>query len=259
METRISDLSYFPLYFSEKKEVVRGLSFDEAKDIDRLNCWIRDPSQIPERSPDYQLTIVWDLDQTLVSADGVEDEDPDDENTKLVIRPNAERVLIALRKNKDVEFIVWTAGTESHAKRVINSFQNVHFDYVISRNETWYDDIKQTKDLRIINRSLDTVVLVDDRMDVGRKHPENLLVIAPYHPKEKNQDDDASLLYLANILQKAISDYRLYHDKEKRFSSFLYSPLTEKCVYRGKFYYGVKTFSSEEELRERIRTFQRYY
>lgn len=247
---------YFPLYFTKQHEIMRGLSSDDSKKIDRLDCWVKDPRRLPKRSPDHKLTLVWDLDQTLVSADGVDDEDPDDPTVKLVLRPNAERILIALRKNKDVEFIVWTAGTESHAKRVVKSFGSVHFDYVLSRNETWFDEDIQTKDLRMINRDLDTVVLIDDRMDVGKEHPENLLVVAPYHPKEKNTCDDSTLLFLANILQKAINDYRIHHEKENKFSSFLYSPLTEKCVYDGMYYYGVKTFESEDELKDRVLSFR---
>lgn len=247
---------YFPLSFSKDKKITRGLSSSESKKIDRLDCWVKDPRKLPKRSSDHKITLVWDLDQTLVSANGLDEEDPDDPDTKLVIRPYAERILIALRKNKDVEFIVWTAGTESHAKRVVKSFGSIHFDYVLSRNSTWFDEVEQTKDLSFLNRDLNTVILIDDRMDVGKETPENILVVPPYNPKEKNKDDDTTLLYLANILQKAINDYRIYHEREKKFSSFIFSPLTEKCVYMGDFYYGVKTFDSEEELRQRISSFR---
>lgn len=246
---------YFPLHFTEKTEISRGLSSNQSKNMDRLECWVRDPSRIPNRSSEYKLTIVWDLDQTLVSADGIDNEDPDDDDTQLVLRPYAELILIALRKNKDVEFIVWTAGTESHAKRVVNSFKHLHFDYVISRNNTWYNEDNQMKDLRIINRDINTVILVDDRMDIGINHPENLIVVAPYYPKEKNHNDDTTLLFLANILQKAIDDYVKCEDKDKNFSAFLFSPLTEKCIYNNLYYYGVKSFSSKDEIKERIKFF----
>ncbi len=247
---------HFPLYFERKPiKFHRGLSVSEAKRSPKLKNHYFDPEKLPPRHERYKMTIVWDLDQTLVSADGIENEDENNDQTRLVIRPRAEEVLSLLRRNGDVEFIVWTAGTESHARRVVNSLNTLFFDYVISRDSSWYP-IKNLNKFLKSGRDLDTMILVDDRMDIGLDHPENLLVVPPYYPKEKHGEDDASLLYLANILQRAIN---LYHDQKPNrrgtegrlpFYSYIFSPLTEKCVLQGNFYYGVRCFSSKKEIED---------
>lgn len=216
-----------------------------------------DPSQVPARDPKYIMTIVFDLDQTLISADGIGDECENDRKTQLVIRPHASQVLRALRTNDDVEFIIWTAGLESHAKRVVYSFPEIKFDYIVSRDKSWYVDKDPKKTLSKLaseTRNLNSMILVDDRMDIGSEHPENLLIVPKYYPKKEFGVDDVTLLYAANILQRAINKYR--NDKVNPLYSYLYSPLSEKCVYNDIHYYGVKCFKNKEDIISRIRSFQ---
>lgn len=248
---------FFPLYFNQQKaRYTRGLSSEDAEKIKDLKHIYSNPIHVPERDPRYKITIVWDLDQTLVSADGIDDENERDPTIKLVIRPRAYDVLRAIRRNDDVEFIIWTAGSPDHAKRVVLSFPDIRFDHIIARHKCWYKEDNPTKDLRkIVNssRPLSSIILVDDRMDIGREHPENLLIVPGYYPKKSHGDNDATLLYLANVLQRAINMYRL--DNTHPLYSYLYSPLTVKCVWKNHHYYGIKCFKNIDELRERIKNF----
>lgn len=250
----------FPLQFKRRKEdfLSRGLSSREAKSRPDLSNHFFDPRRIPSRKSYYCLTVAFDLDQTLVSAEGIEDEDENDPLTKLVIRPHAAEALKALRRHEGVEFIVWTAGIKEHAKRVVYSFPEMHFDYVISRDPSWYDEDTPTKNLNLLassSRPLSTVILVDDRMDIGIEHPENLLIVPAYEPKETTHvSTDATMLYLANIIHRAIKEYK--KNPSNSFCSYLFSPLTEKCKYEDLYYYGVKCFSSKGELEDRIRKFR---
>ena len=247
---------YFPLYFNKsKKEISRGLSCNQSDKIKYKPYVYLNPRKLPERSPKYKLTLVWDLDQTLVAAEGVKGEDELDLDTQIVIRPHAREILNILKRNHNVEFIVWTAGTKSHAERVVGSFPNIVFDHIIARNSSWYSDKNPIKNLNLIvneSRPLSTMVLMDDRMDIGTEHPENLLVVPPYYPKKYNACDDSTMLYLVNILQRAIDLY----DSKNSFATYIFSPLTEKCSYEGHTYYGVKCFESKEDLQERIKSFE---
>lgn len=248
---------YFPLYFKKtEKGVVRGLSTNQSEKLSPKPQGYSNPRHIPNRDPCYSLTLVWDLDQTLVSADGINDEKETDPDTELVIRPHAREILNILRRNSNVEFIVWTAGNKEHSERVVGSFPDIKFDHIISRHRSWYDDETPAKNLNLISnetRPLETIILIDDRMDIGMNHPENLLIVPPYYPKKGFAADDSTMLYLVNILQRAIDNY----DNKNNFSSFLFSPLTEKCVYEDHTYYGVKCFKDQKDLEDRIWTFQK--
>ena len=253
---------FFPLSFKKKNdEITRGLSVNESDKKICNHIVTLNPKNLKDRDPKYHITLVWDLDQTLISADGIDDEDDNDPDTKLVIRPHAVEVLEILRRNHQVEFIIWTAGSKCHAERVIGSFPNMMFDYVIARDSSWYVEKNPVKNLNIIssnNRTLESIILIDDRMDIGKETPENLLIVPPYYPKKYYASNDKTLLYLVNIIQRAINLY--LRNKSKNFSSYLYSPLVEKCVEEDKdinYYYGVKCFESMDELMERLTEFKR--
>lgn len=248
--------NFFLLHFEQPDalEFKKGLSMNDSLTYDDLNNHYLNPVKVPPRQSKYKLTIVWDLDQTLVNADGIPPEDPRAENTKLIIRPHAEKVLNILRSLPEMEFIIWTAGTESHAKRVVNSFRPGLFDHVISRSR-WSYPIKDLNKLVSTGRSLDTMILIDDRMDVGEPHPENLLIIPAYWP-ETCGPDDTTMLYLANIVYRA---YLLFIQNKGKipFRNFLHSPLTQKCIEPDLdyYYYGIKCFKSQKELEARIKQF----
>jgi hypothetical protein len=255
--------SLFPLYFRKTSdEITRGLSDTENFLQSREFNVLTNPKHIPDRDLKYKMTIVWDLDQTLVSADGIGEENENDPNTKLVIRPHASEVLEVLRRNDKVEFIIWTAGSQSHACRVVGSFPGITFDHIIARDPCWYSEKNPVKNLRLIagiERPLSSMILVDDRMDIGKLHPENLLVVPPYYPKRYCAANDRTLLYLVNILHRAINMYtkNSVYNPNAIFSSYLFSPLVDKCEEEGLFYYGVKCFESKAELEDRVREFYR--
>ena len=129
------------------------------------------------------------------------------------------------------------------------------FDHIIARDPSWYSHKNPVKNLNLItdtNRTLSSMILIDDRMDIGTEHPENLLVVPPYYPKREYATDDSTMLYLVNIIQRAINLY----NGTKPFSSYLFSPLSEKCIYEDHHYYGVKCFENEKDLKDRIKSFE---
>lgn len=252
---------FFPLYFTRTdREIKRGLSAMQSVGLHHPFEVLLNPRRVPDRDPKYDTTLVFDLDQTLISAEGINDEDGDDPNTELIIRPHASEVLTLLRRNIRTEFIVWTAGTLGHAERVVSSFPEMHFDYIIARDPSWFSNKNPVKDLRLLtreHRNLDSMILIDDRMDIGKHHPINLLIVPPFCPKIDHASDDATMLYLVNILQRALNKYQ--KSKGLPLYSYLFSPLVEKCTEDGEHYYGVKSFESKEEILQRIKDFKKIH
>lgn len=251
----------FPLRFKrEKPEYHRGLSINEAEKLPDLPNHYLNPMDIPPRKPWQTMTIVWDLDQTLVCDEGLPGENWKSKNHKLIIRPRATQILDLLKSIPEVEFIVWTAGIQNHAKKVCYSLGIDFFDYVISRSEKyWWNERTQIKDLNILvktGRPLNSMIHIDDRMDVGLPHPENLLIVPQYWP-EKAGEKDATMLYLANVIYKACTDY-IRNGGKYPLRSFLHSPLTQKCREKGlrDDYYGIYGFASDEQIDDRIREFK---
>jgi len=249
---------YFMIPFKKgKAEFDRGLSINETKKLPELNNHYENPEKIPPRHSRHLLTIVWDLDQTLVSAEGLASENSESKNLKLVIRPRAIEVLNILRSRQEAEFIVWTAGIPEHAKRVVHSLGIDYFDYIISRSKYW-DVIKDLNMLEKTGRSLNTMILVDDRMDIGEPHPENLLIVPRFVPDECGPHD-MTMLYLGNILYRCCVKY-VEAEGKLPLRMFLHSPLTIRCrdleICKGD-YYGVNCFLSKQQLKDRLREFKR--
>lgn len=251
---------WFPLTLKEElARYTEGLSTNETEKLKDLPNIYANPIHIPDREPHYKITVVWDLDQTLVSSDGLieKDIDKEDPDRKLIIRPRAHEILKILKRNEDVEFIIWTAGNKAHMMKVVYSLDGIKFDHIIYRHRCWYNDDNPVKDLRTISnesRPLSSMVLIDDRMDVGQHHPENLLIVPKFEPYKSHGDNDMTLLFLANVLQKAIYMYR--SDDSKPLNNYFYGPLVEKCVRDERYYYGIKCFKNKDELRERIKKFE---
>lgn len=251
----------FPLSFKrEKAEYQRGLSINESKEYQPLPNHYLNPVDVPARKSWQSITIVWDLDQTLVCDEGLPKENWKSPDHKLIIRPRAKQVLDILRSIPEVEFIVWTAGTEEHAKKVCYSLGIEFFDYIISRSpKHWWNEKTQIKDLNLLvktGRSLNSMIHIDDRMDVGLPHPENLLIVSQYYPAECG-DKDTTMLYLANIVYRACIEY-INNGGKYPLRSFLYTPLTQKCrEEKGKHdYYGIYCFKSDEQIVERMKSFR---
>lgn len=252
---------YLPLSLKkEESDFQRGLSINETSKLPALKNHYPNPSAIPARHPRYKMTIVWDLDQTLVSAEGLPGEKNKSYDHKLIIRPRANEVLNLIRAIPEVEFIVWTAGDASHAKRVCYSLGLDYFDYVISRSSYW-DVIKDLNMLQKTGRSLHSMILIDDRMDIGLPHPENLLIVPAYIPGDCGAND-ATMLYLANIIFRCCIKY-LKNDGKYPLRMYLHSPLTQRCRdyqdgrYGKEDYYGVNCLTSKQQLAERIQMFRR--
>ncbi|KPA80649.1 hypothetical protein ABB37_04836 [Leptomonas pyrrhocoris] len=117
-----------------------------------------------------KLVVVLDLDETLVYS----------RDTTLYERPGVSQLLKTLKGK--CELIVWTAGTREYALDVIRVIDTVcAVQHCIYRHPMWWSgDAGCTKDLRMLGRPMDRVILVDNTPSVFSANPRNSLLVSDF-------------------------------------------------------------------------------
>lgn len=149
---------------------------------------------LPPRKPDTKLTVVFDLDETLVS---------NRHSTEPIPRPYYHAVLEGLHQKAEVELVLWTASTMDVANKVISSLQDGDvccFDHIIARDERWFTEPTHTKDLRVLGRPMDRVIIVENSANCCKMNPQNAILVADYH----GQDEDAALVNVYYMIEGVI-------------------------------------------------------
>eukprot|EP00796_Vickermania_ingenoplastis_P004351 gene4351-3165_t len=149
---------------------------------------------LPPRKPETKLTVVFDLDETLVS---------NRHSTEAIPRPYYHAVLQGLRQKPEVEVVLWTASTKEVAVRVVSSLQDGDeccFDHLIPRDKMWFTEPTHTKDLRLLGRPMDSVIIVENSANCCKLNPQNAILVDDYHGQEK----DAALVNVYYMIEAAI-------------------------------------------------------
>lgn len=186
------------------------------------------PESVPLRDEKYIVTLVWDIDETLLNVEWEKNHSPVVVDAEPLIRPNMNDCLLELNR-PDVEFLIWTAGTVEHAYRTIESFPDVRFDYVISR-KTGHEP--KPKDLTRLRRGMNTIIIIDDNPKAGSMNPHNVLLITPFQPIICRED--MTSFNILKLLGGGVERYRRVGG-DLRF--LLHGPETydlwyDGCVYR---------------------------
>ncbi|KPI88916.1 hypothetical protein ABL78_1961 [Leptomonas seymouri] len=129
------------------------------------------------------LTLVLDLDETLVS-------NRDTRRSGAVLRPYCLHVLNALRHMKELEIVLWTASTKETASPVVEQLHQtgIIFDDIIYRNNLWFTQPIHTKDLKLLGRDMDRVLIVDNSVGCCKMHPRNSLLVEDFHGVRRRTD-----------------------------------------------------------------------
>eukprot|EP00667_Euglena_gracilis_P016986 EG_transcript_17838 len=135
-----------------------------------------------------RYTVVLDLDETVIYA----------RQGPLEVRPYFDEFLGLL--DDCCEVIVWTAGIRNYAKAVIRNIdrQNV-IAHCIYRHEKWFRPGDYTKDLAMLGRAMDKVLIVENTADCVRNNPENGVIVQDY---EGGAGMDATMKLLAGMIQE---------------------------------------------------------
>lgn len=129
--------------------------------------------------------LVLDLDETLVHySEG-----------KFLIRPGC--IEFIKRMSQDLELILFTSSEQCYANtalRIIDSEFRIKFR--LYRQHLVNDNGTLVKDLRVLGRSLSSILIVDDRATNFRLQPQNAIKISPW----LGDENDRELVKLAQVL-----------------------------------------------------------
>lgn len=152
----------------------------------------------PPRDEDVgKLVVVLDLDETLIFSRG----------NRVFERQGVGKLLQTLKGRCEV--IVWTAGTRDYALdviRIIDPYFSIQ--HCIYRHPMWWNgEIGCTKDLRMLGRPMERVLLIDNTPEVFRATPQHGILVSDFLGKEApvGGQGDRTLTVLADIFEYALS------------------------------------------------------
>ena len=154
-----------------------------------------------DKKDEGKYVVVLDLDETLVYA----------REGPLKIRPGCRELLMMLASQCEV--IVWTAGERCYAHTVLDDIdpRREYVRHCVYRHPKWFTGQQgQMKDIRLLDRAMDKLVMVENTPDCIRGNIHNGIIVSDYLGKA----GDTSLFELAKVLQTLLRS-------EKSVSSFL--------------------------------------
>jgi len=98
--------------------------------------------------------------------------------------------LHALRQLPKVEIVLWTASTRETGTPVVAQLQQNSpiFDEVIFRNDAWFTEPIHTKDLRLLGRDLDKVVVLDNAPNCCKLNPQHGVLVEDFTGTRSERD-----------------------------------------------------------------------
>lgn len=163
------------LLHQESKFLIAPPAFDPPPQADTPDLSNASSTSPPrhDTSRDYR-TIVFDLDETLCSNRGP---------GKAILRPGALDMLKSLRAlstaERPIEIVLWTASVESLARVVLARLDptGTIFTHLIFRDRRWFKETGYTKDLRLLGRDMERVVIIENSpMSVTLNRQQSILV-----------------------------------------------------------------------------------
>jgi len=150
-----------------------GTSSSSPTARDRSSSMPPQRAPMPPPEPCY-YTIVFDLDETLCCNRGP---------GRAVLRPGCLDILKSLRAlstpQRPIEIILWTASVESLARTVLTRLDpdGSIFTDLIFRDKRWFKETGYTKDLRLLGRDMERVVIIENSpMSVTLNRQQAILV-----------------------------------------------------------------------------------
>nr|CCC95102.1 conserved hypothetical protein [Trypanosoma congolense IL3000] len=141
------------------------------------------------------LTVVLDLDETLVS-------NRDTGAAGAILRPYCLHMLNALQHKKGLEVVLWTASTEDTASPVVQQLSQSGpvFDEVVCRNNLWFTEPSHTKDLRLLGRDMDRVIIFDNSTACCKLNSRSAVIVSDFRGTRSVLD--ASMVNVYYIIER---------------------------------------------------------
>ena len=178
-----------------------------------------------EKKDNYILTIVLDLDKTLIYCEDEEDENYEEEEdeekeeevkNEIILRPGLYEFLDSLMKLK-CELIIFTSSKKQKADEYINKIEKnkKYFNKILYRDYCTLIGAAYVKDISKLGRDLSKTIIIDNDLGCFYLQQENGILIKSFN----GEKDDKNLFNLLNIVQKIIkspfNDIRYELDKYK--------------------------------------------
>ena len=217
-------LNLLGLNNKEISEINISLKEDNNQEIIKS---VKVPFLLPlNNNENYALTIIIDLDGTLIyninnEEENFEEEDEENEEENeikdnIIIRPGLYEFLDILLKLK-CELILFTSSTKQRADEIINIIEKnkKYFNKRLYREHCVLIGAAYVKDISKLGRDLNKTIIIDNDLGCFYLQQENGILIKSFIGNE----DDKNLLNLSQILGKIIKspfyDIRTELDKYK--------------------------------------------
>ena len=204
------------------------LSIQDEEDSTPVYHSVRVPFLPPlKNGEEYNLTVVLDLDETLISFEKEEIEEEEneeeneeieeEENKKMIIRPGLYEFLDNLIKIK-CELVIFTSSNKNYAEKIIDEIEKdkKYFKKRLYRENCVLIGSAYVKDLSKLGRDLSKTIIIDNDFVSFYLQQENGILIKPFTGKN-NEQNDKTLINLYNILLKIIKgpfqDIRIEFEK----------------------------------------------
>eukprot|EP01063_Lacrimia_lanifica_P029038 TRINITY_DN4364_c1_g1_i1.p1 TRINITY_DN4364_c1_g1~~TRINITY_DN4364_c1_g1_i1.p1 ORF type:complete len:317 (+),score=132.34 TRINITY_DN4364_c1_g1_i1:57-1007(+) len=166
---------------------------------------------VPEREREFDLTVVLDLDETLISFGDAAFNSKGAAGVRF--RPHLKEFLEYLKSEEErIEVIVWTAATRGYSKCVVEAMDTLCSGVAhhrVYRTSKWYSNDNHVKDLHLLNRPMGRTILVENRAASGRAQPDNMVLVPDFTHKGPGKrlcdPADPSLLHVKHVLQNLLA------------------------------------------------------
>eukprot|EP01063_Lacrimia_lanifica_P010936 TRINITY_DN176_c0_g1_i1.p1 TRINITY_DN176_c0_g1~~TRINITY_DN176_c0_g1_i1.p1 ORF type:complete len:257 (+),score=94.47 TRINITY_DN176_c0_g1_i1:53-823(+) len=145
----------------------------------------------PAHDDSRKLCVVLDLDETLVRF----------RTGPIYWRPFFGELLDAI---KDVcEVVLWTASTQRCASRIMDDLdpEGDRLHHHIYRNDIWFTGVPYTKDLTLLGRPMDRVIIIENTPQCIVGNPANAILVDDYTEPDMN---DCHLLLIKEALLEMV-------------------------------------------------------
>jgi len=199
------------------------LNSDDEDNSSLLYPCVKVPFLPIEKNNNYVLTVVLDLDETLIGFEKEENEDNEDEEYEeeediknMILRPGLYEFLDGLTK-LNCELVLFTSSNKNYADNYINEIEKSkkYFKKRLYRENCVLMGSAYVKDLSKLGRDLSKVIIVDNDYACFYLQQENGILIKPFlgNKDEKDMTLNNLLDILSNIIKNKFQDIRI--DLEK--------------------------------------------
>ena len=185
-----------------------------------------------------KLTVVFDLDETLVS-----NRRPG--SAPAIARHYLKHMCRLLEGL--VEVVLWTASTEETGRPVVRQIDptGTFFHHVVFRNNKWFTDGVHTKDLTLLGRDMDRVLIVENTPNCCKLNPQNAIMVEDF--RGDLTEVDRTLLGVATVIRGAAEAAKYATSTSRFLTKHVASPYSAIDVYELGLPHSYSHMTKEEQ------------